>query len=60
MASQCSSQDRSNLEKYIRQLAMKSAQIIVQSRLGEKISTESNPNSTTTDWEAKIFLANLG
>lgn len=50
MASQCSSQDRSNLEKYIRQLAMKSAQIIVQSRLGEKISTESNPNSTTTDW----------
>uniref|UniRef100_A0AAG5DDG6 Autophagy-related protein 13 n=1 Tax=Anopheles atroparvus TaxID=41427 RepID=A0AAG5DDG6_ANOAO len=50
MASQGSSQDRSNLEKYIRQLAMKSAQIIVQSRLGEKIATESNPSSTTTDW----------
>ncbi|XP_053676939.1 autophagy-related protein 13 homolog [Anopheles nili] len=50
MATQGCSQDRSNLEKYIRQLAMKSAQIIVQSRLGEKIATESNPNSTTTDW----------
>ncbi|EAA10737.4 AGAP005715-PA [Anopheles gambiae str. PEST] len=51
MASQSGSlQDRSNLEKYIRQLAMKAAQIIVQSRLGEKIATESNPNSTSTDW----------
>uniref|UniRef100_A0A2M4BKK7 Autophagy-related protein 13 n=1 Tax=Anopheles marajoara TaxID=58244 RepID=A0A2M4BKK7_9DIPT len=47
MASQMSVQDRNNLEKFIRQLAMKSAQIIVQSRLGEKISTECN---TATDW----------
>ncbi|XP_058066740.1 autophagy-related protein 13 homolog [Anopheles bellator] len=47
MASQVSLQDRNNLEKFIRQLAMKSAQIIVQSRLGEKIATESN---TATDW----------
>ncbi|XP_052894476.1 autophagy-related protein 13 homolog [Anopheles moucheti] len=50
MASQGSLQDRNSLEKYIRQLAMKAAQIIVQSRLGEKIATESNPNSTSSDW----------
>ncbi|XP_050074453.1 autophagy-related protein 13 homolog [Anopheles maculipalpis] len=50
MASQGSIQDRNSLEKYIRQLAMKAAQIIVQSRLGEKIATESNPNSTSSDW----------
>uniref|UniRef100_A0A182MLQ5 Uncharacterized protein n=1 Tax=Anopheles culicifacies TaxID=139723 RepID=A0A182MLQ5_9DIPT len=57
MASQGGSmQDRNSLEKYIRQLAMKAAQIIVQSRLGEKIATESNPNSTSSDWGASTAI----
>lgn len=52
MASQSSSgsQDKGSLEKFVKILAMKSAQIIVQSRLGEKIKTDCNPKSSGNDW----------
>lgn len=51
MASQSSSaQDKGSLEKFVRILAMKSAQIIVQSRLGEKQRTDCNPKSSGNDW----------
>lgn len=50
MASQSSSQDKDNLEKFVKILAMKSAQIIVQSRLGDKIKTDCNPKSSGKDW----------
>lgn len=47
------SQDKKDLdylEKLIKFFALKSAQIIVQARLGGKVQTECNPNSTQTDW----------
>lgn len=44
-----SSQDKRDIEKFIKFLALKSAQVIVQSRLGEKIKTQSNPYSSS-DW----------
>ncbi|XP_058835891.1 autophagy-related protein 13 homolog [Topomyia yanbarensis] len=50
MACQPNVQDKSSLEKFVKILAMKSAQIIVQSRLGEKIKTDCNPKSSGNDW----------
>lgn len=50
MASQSGSQDKGSLEKFVKILAMKSAQIIVQSRLGEKFKTDCNPKSSGNDW----------
>uniref|UniRef100_A0A1B6FSP8 Autophagy-related protein 13 n=1 Tax=Cuerna arida TaxID=1464854 RepID=A0A1B6FSP8_9HEMI len=47
------SQDKKDLEyleKLIKFFALKSAQIIVQARLGGKVHTECNPDSTQTDW----------
>lgn len=49
MANQAA-QDKINLEKFVKILASKSAQIIVQSRLGEKIKTDSNPKSSGKVW----------
>lgn len=43
-------QDRKDLEKYTRFLALKSVQVIVQSRLGEKVRTKSKPHSSGADW----------
>lgn len=40
MSNKINVQDRRELEKYIKFLALKSTQVIVQSRLGEKIYTE--------------------
>lgn len=42
--------DRKELDKFIRFLAFKSVQVIVQSRLGEKQKTKSKPFSTVSDW----------
>lgn len=39
-----------DLEKFIKFLALKSAQVVVQSRLGEKIQTQCNPHATGNDW----------
>lgn len=48
--SMLSQQDKRDLEKFTRFLAFKTAQIIVQSRSGEKVSTKCKPNSSGTDW----------
>lgn len=47
------SQDKKDLdylEKLIKFFALKSAQIIVQARLGGTVETKCNPDSTQTDW----------
>ncbi|KAK6172487.1 hypothetical protein SNE40_016125 [Patella caerulea] len=45
-----SAQDRKDLEKFTNFFVLKSLQIIVQSRLGEKIKTKSKPVSSGADW----------
>ncbi|XP_055538601.1 autophagy-related protein 13 homolog isoform X1 [Wyeomyia smithii] len=50
MACQTDVLDKSSLEKFVKILAMKSAQIIVQARLGEKIKTDCNTKSSGNDW----------
>lgn len=45
-----SSQEKKELDKFTKFLALKSTQIIVQSRLGEKVSTPCKPQTTGTDW----------
>lgn len=48
--SKLTQQDRKDLEKFTKFLIYKSLQIIVQSRLGEKIQTKSKPFSSGADW----------
>lgn len=48
--SKLSQQDRKDLEKFTKFLIYKSLQIIVQSRLGEKIQAKSKPFSSGADW----------
>nr|XP_022321200.1 autophagy-related protein 13-like [Crassostrea virginica] len=48
--SKMSQQDKKDLEKFTKFLIYKSLQIIVQSRLGEKIQTKSKPFSSGADW----------
>ncbi|XP_059609129.1 autophagy-related protein 13 homolog [Phlebotomus argentipes] len=43
-------QDKKELEKFIKGMAMKCPQIIVQSRLGEKIQTHGKLQSSNSDW----------
>lgn len=45
-----SMQDKKDLDKFTKFLALKAAQIIVQSRIGEKFNTKCKPNSSGTDW----------
>nr|CAD7204087.1 unnamed protein product [Timema douglasi] len=45
-----SNQDKKDLDKFTKFLALKAAQIIVQSRLGEKVQTKCKPHSSGTDW----------
>jgi autophagy-related protein 13 len=42
-------QDKRDLEKFIRFMALKAAQIIIQSRSGDKVVTKCKPNSSDTD-----------
>lgn len=42
-------EDKKDLEKFSKFLALKSVQIIVQSRLGEKVSSKSSPRADG-DW----------
>lgn len=49
-----SSQEKKELDKFTKFLALKSTQIIVQSRLGEKVSTPCKPQTTGTDWVRDI------
>ncbi|CAH0769797.1 unnamed protein product [Bemisia tabaci] len=48
-AGELSTEERQNLDKFTKSLFLKSAQIIVQSRLGEKIHTKCNPQHASTD-----------
>ena len=49
MSLKLSMQDKRDLEKFTRFLALKAAQIIIQSRSGEKVATKCKPNSSETD-----------
>ncbi|KAA0723464.1 Autophagy-related protein 13 [Triplophysa tibetana] len=50
MDSDLSSQDKKDLDKFIKFFALKTVQVIVQARLGEKISTCSSSSPTGSDW----------
>lgn len=45
-----SPQDKKDLDKYTKFLALKFTQVIVQSRLGDKLSTACKPKTSGTDW----------
>lgn len=45
-----SPQDKKDLDKFIKFFALKTVQVIVQARLGEKISTRSSSSPTGSDW----------
>ena len=49
-AAKLSTQDCKDLEKYLRYFVYKSAQVIVQSRLGERLSLPSKQFATGADW----------
>jgi len=49
-------QDKKDLDKFTKFLALKAAQIIVQSRLGEKVQTKCKPHSSGTDWVSEIII----
>ncbi|KAM8903782.1 autophagy-related protein 13 isoform 2-T3 [Spinachia spinachia] len=50
MDSGLSPQDRKDLDKFIKFFALKTVQVIVQARLGEKICTRSSSSPTGSDW----------
>lgn len=50
-----SAQDKKDLDKLTKFLALKSAQVIVQARLGAKVHTDCNPDSTATDWVRRYY-----
>ncbi|XP_036282832.1 autophagy-related protein 13 isoform X13 [Pipistrellus kuhlii] len=50
METDINSQDRKDLDKFIKFFALKTVQVIVQARLGEKICTRSSSSPTGSDW----------
>ncbi|XP_070930864.1 autophagy-related protein 13 isoform X13 [Macaca nemestrina] len=50
METDLNSQDRKDLDKFIKFFALKTVQVIVQARLGEKICTRSSSSPTGSDW----------
>ncbi|XP_050457826.1 autophagy-related protein 13 homolog isoform X2 [Cataglyphis hispanica] len=50
MSTQLSMQDKKDLEKFTKYLALRAAQIIVQSRSGQKVNTTCKPDSSAGDW----------
>ncbi|CAL8302170.1 unnamed protein product [Gadus morhua 'NCC'] len=50
MDSDLSSQDQRDLDKFIKFFALKTVQVIIQARLGEKICTHSSSSPTGSDW----------
>ncbi|KAK5847579.1 hypothetical protein PBY51_016696 [Eleginops maclovinus] len=50
MESGLSPQDKKDLDKFIKFFALKTVQVIVQARLGEKICTRSSSSPTGSDW----------
>lgn len=55
MAQKLSIQDKKDLDKFTKFLALKATQIIVQSRLGEKVSTPCKPQTAGADWVRSVF-----
>lgn len=56
MALKLSPQEKKDLDKYSKFLAFKTAQIIVQSRLGEKVYTQCTPKTSQNDWVCFLYL----
>ncbi|XP_062326595.1 autophagy-related protein 13 isoform X2 [Osmerus eperlanus] len=50
MDTDLSPQDKKDLDKFIKFFALKTVQVIVQARLGEKICTRSSSSPTGSDW----------
>lgn len=50
MDSDLNAQDKKDLDKFIKFFALKTVQVIVQARLGEKICTRSSSSPTGSDW----------
>ncbi|XP_028256569.1 autophagy-related protein 13 isoform X2 [Parambassis ranga] len=50
MDSDLNPQDKKDLDKFIKFFALKTVQVIVQARLGEKICTRSSSSPTGSDW----------
>ncbi|XP_076000001.1 autophagy-related protein 13 isoform X1 [Genypterus blacodes] len=50
METDLSPQDKKDLDKFIKFFALKTVQVIVQARLGEKIFTRSSSSPTGSDW----------
>ncbi|EDO39823.1 predicted protein, partial [Nematostella vectensis] len=43
-------QEQKDLQKFLKFLSLKTVQVIVQSRLGDKVHTRSKPNAMGQDW----------
>lgn len=56
MSTQLSMQDKKDLEKFTKYLALRAAQIIVQSRSGQKVNTTCKPDSSAGDWVKVKFV----
>lgn len=50
MSAKLAPDDQKRLERFTKSLVLKTVQVIVQSRLGEKVKTLSNRHSSATDW----------
>ena len=58
MASKLSASDKKDLDKFTKYLVFKCIQVIVQSRLGEKLQTDSKAFSSGSDWVGDKILCN--
>lgn len=56
---QLSNEDYEALEKFTKFFLVKAAQIIVQSRLGEKKTTKSKPNCSGSEWVGNLNIKGL-
>ena len=55
-APKLSNHDQKDLDKFTKYLIYKCIQVIVQSRLGEKVRTQSKPVSSGSDWVIYRYL----
>lgn len=55
----CSDDGGKDIERYVKFFTLKSVQVVVQSRLGKKVKTESKPFSTGTDWVSYLHRDNI-
>lgn len=49
-------QDKKELDKFTKFFVLKAAQIIVQSRFGDKVHTKCKPHSSGTDWVSLVSI----